>query len=203
MPYSPSLEKLIKLFSKFPTVGPRTAQRFVFYLINSPAKETEELTGAIKELKEKVKICPACFRSFENKQEKLCSICSDKNRDRAIVCLVEKEIDLETIEKIGQYKGLYFILGSLTSPLEKEEAKRKREKRVNQLLERIKKDGIKEIILALNPTADGQNTALWLKRQLAGSGIKKISQLARGLPFGGELEYADEETLSSAFQNRK
>ena len=203
--YSPSIQKLIKAFSKLPTVGPRTASRFVFHLINCPEREREEMLQLLKELKGKVKTCSFCSKTFEPKKndQALCPICSDKNRNQKKICVVEKEIDLGAIEKTGQFKGLYFILGSLTSALEKEADKQKREKRLRRLIERIKKDGIEEIILALNPTTDGQNTVLWLKRQLGASGVKKISQLARGLPVGGELEYADEETLTSAIKGRK
>jgi len=198
--YSPTVEKLIKLFSKFPTIGPRTAARFVFYLINSPKQETDELIKAITELKNKTKICPLCFKSHENTSE-LCHICGNNGRDKSIVCIVEKEIDLETIEKTKRFKGLYFILGVVTNGVN-EANKLKIEQRLHDLAERIKQDGIKEIILALNTTTEGINTALLAKRKLEPLGIK-ITQLGRGMPVGGELEYADDETLSSAFENRK
>jgi len=198
--YSPTVEKLIKLFCKFPTIGPRTAARFVFYLINAPKQNTDELIEALSELQKQTKICPQCFKSFED-QNTLCQICSNRGRDKSIVCIVEKEIDLETIEKTKQFKGLYFILGGVIVGVNGNN-KEKIEQRTNKLIGIIKSNGIQEIILALNPTVEGQNTALLIKRKLEPLGLK-ITQLGRGLPIGGELEYADDETLSSAFENRK
>ncbi len=198
--YSESVEKLIKLFSKFPTVGPRTATRFVFYLINQPKENTAELLKSIEELKKKTKVCSLCSKSFEGKEE-TCLICADPRRDKTMLMIVEKEVDLEAIEKTNQFKGLYYILGSTLSRLS-EKNKKDLEDKVNKLIERIKKDSITEIILALNPTVESQNTALWLCRKLEPIGIK-VSQLGRGLPIGAELEYADEQTLSSALDNRK
>jgi len=212
--FSPHIQKLIDIFSKFPTVGPRTAARFVFYLIKTPTEKVEELIRAIEELKAKIKTCPLCFKSFEPAQipEKLeagkdegefCSICQDKIRDRTSICIIEKEFDLEAIEKTGKFKGLYFILGGTISKLERAKQKEEVEKRIDKLIERVKKDQIKEIILALNPTIEGQNTSLLLQRRLKNLGIKKITRLGQGLPVGGELEYADEETLSSALESRR
>lgn len=183
------IKKLTELFSKLPTVGPRTASRFVFYLLKKP-KQAEELIKAIKELKEKVKICPSCYNSFQSEKE-LCAICSDGKRDKSLLFIVEKEIDLESIEKTKKYQGLYFIFG-----------KENLEEKTEELKKRIKENNVKEVILGLNPTPEGQNTILFLKRKLQFAGVK-ISQLGLGIPLGGELEYADEETLSSAFLNRK
>ncbi|MBZ9572793.1 recombination mediator RecR [Patescibacteria group bacterium] len=200
--FPPAIQKLIDLFSKFPTVGPRTAARFVFYLIRIPKEKIEELTKAIEELKSKIKLCPLCGNSFEGEEE-FCPICSDGRRDKTLVCIVEKEVDLEAIEKTKKFKGVYFILGGTISGFERKKAKEKIEERVEKLINRIKEEQkIKEIILALNPTTEAQQTILWLQRKLKGLKIK-ITQLGRGLPKGGELEYADEETLSSAFEARK
>lgn len=215
--YSPIVEKLIKLLSKFPTVGPRTAARFVFYLIRQPKEEIEELLKSIEELKTKIKICPLCYKSFEppsrsafgiadspqlkQNENDFCPTCAEPRRDKSLVCIVEKEVDLEAIEKTNQFKGLYFILGDTIS-FKRDKAKKVLENRVDKLGSRIKsQQEIKEIILALNPTTEGQNTALWLKRKLSPLEIK-ITQLGRGLPVGGELEYADEETLTSALKGR-
>ncbi len=200
--YSETIQKLIDLFSKFPTVGPRTAARFVFYLINLPKEKIDELLTAIGELKNKIKICPLCFKTFESEGE-ICQICADPRRDKTTLCIVEKEVDLEAIEKTGKFKGLYFVLGGTIGGFEKEEKKKKIEERTEKLKGRIEKNNeIKEIILALNPTTEGQRTTLWLERKLKVFNIK-ITQLGRGLPVGGELEYADEETLSSALESRK
>jgi len=193
--FSPSIQKLIELFSKFPTIGHRSASRFVFYLIETPQEKIEELIKSISVLKEKIKVCPLCFSSFEpEREEKICGFCADESRDKSVVCLVEKEADLEAIEKTKQYKGLYFILGK----------KEIMEQRVEILIERIKKNEpkIKEIILALNSTAGGENTSLWLQRKFKILTCN-IVQLGRGLPVNGELEYADEETLSAALEGRK
>ena len=197
--YSPAIQKLIKLFSRFPTVGPRTASRFVFYLLKLSPKETSEIITGISELKEKVKLCSFCFKPFEGKTD-LCEICLDNNRDKNLLCVIEKETDLETIEKTKKYQGLYFILGGTVSKLRKKDVEALR---LKELKERAQK--AKEIIIAINPTTEGEATALylerWLKKNLP-TGIS-ITKLGRGLPIGSELEYTDEETLSSALDNRK
>lgn len=195
---SPSIEKLVKLFSRFPTVGPRTASRFVFYLLGLKNDEINEVMQVIAQLKQNVKTCLACFDSFEGDGQ-LCPICSNPSRDKTLLCVVANEIDLETLEKIKKYRGLYFVLGGTVSRLRKSDLEKLRTK---QLEEKAASSDIKEIILAFNLNTDGEATALYLERQLKSSG-KKISRLGRGLPVGGELEYADEETLSSALEGRK
>jgi len=193
------IKKLIDLFSKFPTVGPRTAGRFVFYLLKLPKEEIDNLISAISDLKKEVKICELCFNPFQGKGE-ICQICQNPGRSKALLCIVEKETDLTTIEKTKKYNGLYFILGGTISTLKKENIKKLRiielEKRIRQY------PGVQEIIIALNPTTEGEATALYLERLLKPFG-KKITRLGRGLPLGAELEYADEETLASALDNRK
>ena len=196
--YPKTIQKLIEIFSKFPTVGQRTATRFVFYLIKRDKKEIEELSRAILDLKEKVKFCKNCFKPFEGEGE-VCEICSDKTRDRSLLCIVEKETDLEAIEKTKKYKGLYFVLGGPVSAIKKEELKKLR---IKELEERVKDKKIKEIIIATSLTTEGEALALFLERKLKNSG-KKITRLGKGLPTGGELEYADEETLGAAFESRK
>jgi recombination protein RecR len=197
--YPPSIQKLIDLFSKFPTVGPRTAARFVFYLMKIPKEETEELINSISNLKKTVKICSFCFNPFEGEGE-LCKICAAPSRDKTLLCVVEKATDLITLEKTKKYNGLYFILGGTVSTFKKEDIKQLRTK---ELEERIKAHPeIKEIIIAINPTTEGEATALYLERLLKPLN-KKISRLGRGLPVGAELEYADEETLGAAFEGRK
>ena len=199
--YPISIQKLIDLFSKFPTVGPRTASRFVFYLLKTDKEEVKELLKSILELRKLVKICEFCFNPFQSPGEKkLCQICSNSSRDRTLLCLVEKETDLISLEKTKKYKGLYFILGGTFSTLKKQELQKLR---IKELQERLKSHPeIKEIIIALNPTIEGEATTLYLERLLKPLN-KKITRLGRGLPMGGELEYADEETLSSALEGRK
>lgn len=197
--YSPSIQKLIDAFSKFPTVGPRTAARFAFYLIKKSKKDVEEIVKLIFDLKEKIKMCPNCFNPFEG-DGNICSICSDKKRDKSLLCVVSTEIDCQTIEKTKKYQGLYFVLGGVLSSFKKSKFENIR---VKELEEKIKNNReIKEVILALNPTTEGEATLLYLERVLKKFDIK-ITHLARGIPVGGELEYADEETLSSALENRK
>ncbi len=194
--YSQSVQKLIKLFTKFPTIGPRTAARFVFYLLKLSKEEIDELINSISTLKEKVKLCSFCFKPFEGEGE-LCEICQNPQRDKTLLCIVEKETDLVPIEKTQKYKGRYFILGGTVSKLKQEDIEKLR---IKELQERVK--DIKEIIIATDATTEGEATALYLERMLKPLNIK-ITRLGRGLPVGGELEYADEETLGSAFEGRK
>lgn len=197
--YPKSIQKLIELFSKFPTVGPRTASRFVFYLIKLDQEKFDELLNSITGLRKAIKICSLCFNPFEAlDDEKLCPICKDISRDKTLLCIVEKEIDLISIENTKKYKGLYFILGG-TINLKKSG---KNIIRIEELKQRIENDNFQEIIIAFNPTTEGEATALFIKKELKSLNIK-TTRLGRGLPIGGELEYADEETLSSAFEGRK
>ncbi|MCX6761043.1 MAG: recombination mediator RecR [Candidatus Nealsonbacteria bacterium] len=201
-----SADKLIKIFSKFPTVGPRTAARFVFYLIQRPKEEIEELINAILEMKKNIKICTSCFNHFESSgeenkaEETLCDICADPRRDKTLLCLVEKEIDLISFEKTKRYKGLYFVLGETISAIKKSDLEKLR---TGALEQRIKNHPeIQEIIIAFNPTTEGEATALYVERFLKPLN-KKLTHLGRGLPTGAELEYADEETIGAALEGRK
>jgi len=202
--YPKSIQKLIDLFSKFPTVGPRTAARFVFYLLKLSKEEIGNLISAVAKLKENVKLCKLCFQPFEpstssGQEGELCEICKNPARDKSLLCIVEKESDLVSIEKIKKYNGLYFVLGGTVSTLRKKDVEKLR---LDGLKERAKKPEIKEIIIAINPTTEGEATTLYLERLLKSLG-KKITRLGRGLPIGAELEYADEETLSSALESRR
>jgi len=202
--YPKSIQKLIDLFSKFPTVGPRTAARFVFYLLKLSKEEIGNLISAVAKLKENVKLCKLCFQPFEpstssGQEGEFCEICKNPARDKSLLCIVEKESDLVSIEKIKKYNGLYFVLGGTVSTLRKKDVEKLR---LDGLKERAKKPEIKEIIIAINPTTEGEATTLYLERLLKPLG-KKITRLGRGLPIGAELEYADEETLSSALESRR
>ncbi len=203
-----SIQKLIDIFQKFPTVGSRTATRFAFYLSKLSKKETKELLEAIAESKNKTATCSFCFNVFEKKEGNgnLCEICSDSRRDREKICIIEKETDLQSIEQTKKYKGLYFILGGTLSPLRKENIKNIRGKEIVERIKNPKKHGlekpIKEAIIATNFTSQGEVTALYLERIINPLGIK-TTRLARGLPTGSELEYIDEETISSALEGRK
>jgi recombination protein RecR len=212
---SQTVQKLIAIFSNFPTIGPRTAARFVYYLIGLKKEEVRDLAIALSDLKKNIKICSFCFNPFEpfdaaqafgseaqarRGKENLCHICSNPSREKSLLCVVEKETDLNSIEKTKKYHGRYFVLGGTVSRLKKSDVEKLR---VKELAARVRQNQeIKEIILAVNPTSDGEATTLYLERLLKPYDIK-TTRLGRGLPVGGELEYADEETLSSAFENRK
>ncbi|MBI2042361.1 MAG: recombination protein RecR [Candidatus Nealsonbacteria bacterium] len=207
--YPPAIKKLIAHFSEFPTIGPRTAARFVFYLLKTSDEEVKKLAESLLQMKERVKLCSFCFNPFEpfdaaqdkpsKHQEWLCEICRNPGREKRVICVVEKESDLAALENTKQYKGRYFILGGTVQKLKQEDLEMLRTK---ELAERVKGPEIIEIILATNSTPEGENTALYVERKLEGLG-KKITRLGRGLPIGGELEYADPETLKSSLDNRK
>jgi recombination protein RecR len=197
--YSPSIQNLIEKFSKFPTVGPRTAARFVFYLLRQDNRTIKDLLGAIADLKNRIKTCPECFSAYES-EKPVCAICADSKRDLTMLCVVAHETDLAAIEKTKIYLGKYFVLGGTVSGLKKDD---NRHLRTAALLERLEKDPhIAEIVLAINPTSEGLATITHLEEHLRPAG-KKLTKLGVGLPLGGELEYADEETLVSAIIGRK
>jgi len=195
--YPQTIQKLIELFSKFPGVGPKTAARFVFYLIKIPLEKFNEFSETLTDLRRKTKICPLCFYPFEG-QEEFCPICENKDRNKEILCVVEKESDLESIEKTKKYKGVYFVLNGTISGLKKD----KENIRIEELKKRVKEEKFKEVIIATNPTVEGEITALLIERELKPLGVI-TTRLGRGLPMGGELEYADEETIISALEQRK
>jgi len=197
------IQKLIDIFVKFPTVGPRTAGRFVFYLLSLPQEELADLAESIKDLKKQVSICSSCFNPFEKIDDYgICQICRGPKRDKALLCIIEKEADLIALEKTKRYQGLYFILGGLIEPLKKGG---EQNIRIDELKNRLEKDkDIKEIVLAINPTIEGEATISYLTKIIKEiSPQMKITRLGRGLPQGGEMEYADEETLSSALESRR
>jgi recombination protein RecR len=197
-----SFDKLTEIFRKFPTVGSRTAGRFVYYLMKQPKEKTDELINAIQELKKNVKLCHFCFNPFEGDGNS-CPICQSSNRNKKILCIVEKETDLISIENTRKYNGLYFILGGSLFMMRKEDLNNLR---IAELKERIKNGNFEEIIVALNPTPEGISTSILVEKSIKEvfpTPNFKITHLARGLPVGGELEYADEETLESAFEGRK
>ncbi len=207
--YPEPIQRLIALFSKFPTIGPRTASRFVFYLLSKPKEEVQKLLEGIIELREKIRTCAFCFNPFDSslqQEETLCAICQNSGRAKGLLCVVEKESDLEALEKTQQYDGLYFILGGTIGTLKKEDRESIRLKELKECISSPKNFGLpfsfKEIIIALNPTTEGEATALYLERELKDAGVK-LTRLGRGLPIGGELEYADPETLKQSLENRR
>jgi recombination protein RecR len=203
-----SINKLIKIFRDFPTVGGRTAGRFVYYLMKLPRERIDELIEAILEVKNKIKLCELCFNPFEEITGRptsagLCLICQNTTRDKNLLCIVEKESDLLSLENTKKFNGLYFILGGTIGTMRKEEID---QLRIEQLKKRISQNKFSEIIIALNPTPEGRTTSVLVEqiiKEIAQSPVPKITHLARGIPVGGELEYADEETLESALEDRK
>ncbi len=197
-----SIDKLINIFKKFPTVGSRTAGRFVYYLMKLPKERTDELIAAIQELKNKIKLCELCFNPFEG-DEQLCSICRNSTRNKNLLCIVEKETDLLSLESTKKFNGLYFILGGTVATMRKEDLS---QLRIEELKKRIRGNTFTEIIIALNPTPEGRTTSVLVEniiKEIFPNPPFKITHLARGIPVGGELEYADEETLESALEDRK
>ncbi len=202
--HSSIIEKLITLFSRFPGIGPRTATRFAFYCLNVRKEELEDLINTLKLLKDNVRLCSFCFKAVEGEKE-LCNICSNVRREKEMICVVEKETDLLSIEKTGEYNGIYFILGGTVSPLRKKDLK---SIRIEELKERVinyKKFNlpkIREVIIATNQNTEGEATAVFVARILSSLNIR-YTRLGRGLSTGSELEYADDETLSFALKGRK
>jgi recombination protein RecR len=196
-----SIKKLIELFSDFPTIGPRTASRFVYYLLKQPKEKIEEITNAILDLKNKTKFCSFCFNPFEG-ESNLCPICSAYGRNKNLLCIVEKEQDLLSIENAKKYTGLYFILGGNVATMRKQDIGNLR---IEELKERILNNSFSEIIIAVNSTPEGIATSGLVERTLKEIQNQnfKITHLAKGIPIGGELEYADQETLESALEGRK
>jgi len=195
-----SVKNLINQFKKLPTVGPKTAQRFVYSLLNDPSSgELERFERYFKEIKEKIGLCEKCFNIAENN---LCWICADTSRDHQTICLVEKPLNIVTIEEANEFKGVYHILGGKIDPHSEINLQNLH---IKELLNRAKEEEIKEIILAFNPSADGEATALYCKNIIQKSfGDKiKITRLGRGLPTGGDIEYADSETIKGAFLGRQ
>ncbi len=201
--YPEPIESLIKLFASFPTVGKRTATRFALYLLNSSNEEINKLIKQLENLKKSVHNCNFCYRSLKKERE-FCSICSNKSR-KPILAVVEKEPDLISLEKTKKYEGYYFILGNNISPLKKENLKKVRAKELKDRIEASESFGIKkieEVIIATNPTTEGEATGLFIERILKDLNVE-VTKLAKGLPVGGELKYADEDTLSSSLEGRK
>jgi recombination protein RecR len=190
------LEILVKALKRLPGVGEKTATRFAFYMLNAKKEEIGELIRAIRDVKEKLRLCSRCFHLTEVDP---CPICSDSRRDTSRLCVVETPLDLMAIEKAGHYKGLYHVLHGLLSPLD---AIGPDDIRFSELLERVQEHKIAEVILALNPTVEGESTAGYIRDRLKGSGTI-VSRIAYGIPVGGSLEYADPLTLSRALDNRK
>jgi len=201
------INTLTEIFRHFPGIGPRQAKRFVYYLLNQSPESLKNLTNQILSLKKNIRQCQNCFRYFNLNhrfEATLCKICQDQSRDESSLMLVERDIDLEAVEKAGTYRGHYFVLGGVIPILEKEPSKRVRLNELSKIITQ-KSSALKEVIIATSANAEGDNTAEFLQSFLKDSVIKsnfKISLLGRGLSTGSELEYADPETIKNALFNR-
>jgi len=198
-----SIQNLIDSFEKLPGIGPKTAQRLTFYLLHVPQSDLDEFGQAVQNLKKKTKTCSLCFNIAESDP---CPICTDPAREKSTICIVEQPLDVLVLEKMGVYKGLYHVLHGAINPLENIGPE---ELHIYDLLPRLKNGKIQEIIIATNPTMEGEATAMYIN-QLIRKNRKdqidqniKISRIGRGLPTGADLEYADQTTLSKAFEGRR
>ncbi len=189
------LQKAIDELSKLPSIGKKTAQRLAIHILKNDKESVESLISSLRDLKEKIKFCSECFNiSTEDK----CDICKSGKRDRSIICVVEDASDVISIEKTNEFNGLYHVLGGVLNPLAGVTVEKLK---IKELLERVKSDEVKEIILALNPDAEGDATSLYLTKILKEVHIK-VTRIARGLPIGGDLEFADSATIGRAFIGR-
>lgn len=196
MEYTRPLAKLIEYFQKLPSVGPKSAQRMALHLLKTPLGEVEKFAAAMVDAKVNIVYCDVCYNmSSENP----CEICQNTSREKGIICAVAETKDLMAIEKTNEYTGQYHVLQGLISPMD---GIGPDDIRVKELLTRVHKDDIKEVILALNPSVEGEATSLYLNKLLKPFGIK-VSRIAFGLPLGSELEYADELTLAKALEGRQ
>ncbi len=199
MPSLPEpIRNLIFAFERLPGIGPKTASRLAFYLLRAPEEIAQNLANALNALKTATALCQVCF-NITLVDQPVCDICTDPRRDEGLLCVVEEPLDVLVIEQTGGFSGRYHVLHGVLSPIEgigPEDLK------IQPLIERVKSGKIREIILATNPSMEGDATALYLHQQLAGSGVR-ITRLARGLPVGGDLEYADQNTLLRALAGRQ
>ena len=190
------IEKLITELMKLPGIGRKTAQRLAFFILAMPSEEAKGISKAINEVKEKARFCTKCFNITDTD---LCSICNSNSRDGSKLCVVEEPSNILVIERSGSFKGLYHVLLGALSPIDNMTPEKLK---IKELVERIEKDGIKEIILATNPNTKGEMTAQYIRELLKPFDIK-VTRIAYGLPMGGDIEFADEVTLSKAIEGRR
>jgi recombination protein RecR len=188
--------RLIEQFARLPGIGPKSAQRLTFYLLRSPEHVSEELAGAIRHMKQAVMLCSECQNVTDSD---LCPLCRSENRDRRLICVVEEPLDILALERTRGYKGRYHVLHGALSPVE---GVGPDDLKIKELLSRLQRDEVAEVILATNPNVEGETTSIYLTRLLRPLGVR-VTQIARGLPVGGDLEYADEVTLARALEGRR
>jgi len=192
---SPSIDNLVAQLTRLPGIGSRTAQRLAFHILQVPKQEAIALAEAIHEVKERVRFCRECANLTE---EETCAICRDARRDHSVICVVEQPVDLVSLERTAEFRGLYHVLGGSLSPLDGIEPEHLR---IDELFDRVSRNGVTEVVLATNPNMTGEATAAYLADRLRGR--VRVTRLASGLPVGGDLEYADEVTLGRAFVGRR
>lgn len=194
--FSNSVNKLINQFEKLPGIGHKSAVRLAFYILESNGSEAKDMADAITQAKQKARFCSICFNLTEHDP---CDICSDPKRDKSIICVVENVKDVLAMEKTHEYKGLYHVLHGSISPMNNISAG---DIKIKELLNRLKDDVVKEVILATNPTVEGEATAMYISRLIKPLGDIKVTRIAHGIPVGGDLEYTDEITLIKALEGR-
>jgi len=196
LPAAKPISQLIQEFNKLPGIGPKSAQRLAYHLLQSPPEKARDLADAILGIKENLRLCSACLNITDSDP---CSICSDESRDHTRICVVEEPIDIMPLERTRKFRGLYHVLHGVISP---GDGVKPEDLHIRELLDRLGGGNVVEVILATNPNAEGEATSLYIQRLLSPLGVK-ITRLARGLPFGGDLEYADDVTLSRALEGRQ
>ena len=192
---SPSVDNLVAQLTRLPGIGTRTAQRLAFHILRAPTDEAGALSAAIAEVKERVRFCNECGNLTE---DETCAICLDARRDHTLICVVEQPVDVVSLERTAEYRGLYHVLGGALSPLDGVDPG---DLRIDELIRRVESNGVAEVVLATNPNMTGEATAAYLADRLRGK--VRVTRLASGLPVGGDLEYADEVTLGRALSGRR
>ena len=192
---SPAVDNLVAQLTRLPGVGTRTAQRLAFHLLRADTDEAIALAHAIEEVKERVRFCRECGNLTE---DEVCAICLDARRDHSVICVVEQPVDLISVERTAEFRGLYHVLGGALSPIDGVEPA---DLRIDELLQRVERNGVEEVVVATNPNMTGEATAAYLADRLRDR--VRVTRLASGLPVGGDLEYADEVTLGRALAGRR
>ncbi|MDY0087724.1 MAG: recombination mediator RecR [Coriobacteriia bacterium] len=196
MLYAPPIARLLEELERLPGIGPKSAQRIAYFILRSDEEVAGRLAEALLEVKRTIHFCPQCFDFAESE---LCEVCADPERDTSIICVVEEPRDVVAIERTGEFRGLYHVLGGVISPID---GIGPEQLRVRELLDRVSATDVNEVVVATNTTVEGETTALYLARMLKPLGLK-VTRIASGLPVGGDLEYADEVTLGRALEARR
>ena len=196
LPAAKPISRLIEELNKLPGIGPKTAQRLAYHLLQAPPERSRDLAEAIVSIKENLKLCSVCLNITDSDP---CGICADESRDRTRICVVEEPIDIMPLERTRKFRGLYHVLHGVISP---SDGIKPEDLHIRELLDRLSGTPITEVVLATNPNVEGEATSMYIQRLISPLGIR-VTRLARGLPFGGDLEYADDVTLSRALEGRQ